>query len=58
MRELWILLARMVFGRQGRGDYQRKDWYSEALFARDDRFDLTAALQASTRPAAAILSGT
>ena len=46
VRELWILLARMVFGSQGRGDYERKDWYSEALFARDDRFDLTAALQA------------
>jgi hypothetical protein len=46
LRELWILVARMVFGRLGRGDFQRGDWYSEALFARDERFDLTAALQA------------
>jgi hypothetical protein len=46
VRELWILVARMVFGRLGRNDYQRGDWYSEALFARDDRFDVTAALQA------------
>ena len=27
-----------------RGEYQRTDWYSEALFERDDRFDLTEAL--------------
>lgn len=46
VRELWIMAARMVFGRQGRGDYQRADWYSEALFAHDDRFDLTTALRA------------
>lgn len=46
VRELWILIARMVFGRLGRGDYRRMDWYSEALFARDDRFELTTALQA------------
>lgn len=46
VRELWILAARMVFGRQGRGDYQRADWYSEALFTHDERFDLTTALQA------------
>lgn len=46
VRELWIMIARMIFGRRGRGDYQRNDWYSEALFARDERFDLTAALQA------------
>ena len=45
LRELWILVARMVFGRLGRGDFQRADWYSEALFARDERFDITAALQ-------------
>ncbi len=41
-----ILFARMVFGKGERGDYQRTDWYSEALFERDDRFDLTEALQA------------
>ena len=46
VRELWILFARMVFGKGERGDYQRTDWYSEALFERDDRFDLTEALQA------------
>ena len=43
--ELWILFARMVFEKGERGDYQRTDWYSEALFERDDRFDLTEALQ-------------
>jgi hypothetical protein len=46
LRELWILVARMVFGRLGRGDFQRGDWYSEALFTRDERFDLTEALHA------------
>lgn len=46
VRELWILVSRMVFGGLGRGDFQRSDWYSEALFTRDDRFDATVALQA------------
>ncbi len=46
VRELWILVARMVFGRLGRGDFERGDWYSEVLFARDERFDVTTALQA------------
>ena len=46
VRELWILFARMVFGRGERSEYQRMDWYSEALFDRDDRFDFTEALQA------------
>ena len=46
VRELWILFARMVFGTGERGDWQRTDWYSEALFERDDRFELTEALQA------------
>ena len=46
VRELWILFARMVYGKGGRDDYQRTDWYSEVLFERDDRFDLTEALQA------------
>ena len=46
LRELWVLVARMIFGRLGRGDFQRSDWYSEVLFARDERFDLTEALQA------------
>lgn len=45
VRELWILVARMVFGRLGRGDFERDDWYSEVLFARDGRFDVTIALQ-------------
>ncbi|WP_210346906.1 hypothetical protein [Aminobacter sp. SR38] len=46
VRELWILIARMVFGRLGRGDFERPDWYSEALFTHDDRFDATIALRA------------
>ena len=46
VRELWITLSRMVFGRLGRGDYQRADWYSEALFTPDIRFDLTCATTA------------
>ena len=46
VRELWILFARMVFGTGEQASYQRTDWYSEALFDRDDRFDLTMALQA------------
>lgn len=46
VRELWILFARMLFGRGESGEYQRKDWYSEALFDRDERFELTEALQA------------
>ena len=45
VRELWILFARMVVGRGVYGEYQRKDWYSEALFDRDERFELTEALQ-------------
>lgn len=43
VRELWIMLSRMVFGRLGRGDFQRADWYSEALFTPDIRFDLSVA---------------
>ena len=46
VRELWILFARMVFGRGEGGEYQRMDWYSEALFGRDERFEFTEALQA------------
>ncbi|RWC87651.1 MAG: hypothetical protein EOS72_20615 [Mesorhizobium sp.] len=46
VRELWILVSRMVFGRLGRGDFERSDWYSEALFAHDERFDATIALRA------------
>ena len=46
VRELWILFARMVFGKEESAEYQRTDWYSEVLFERDDRFDLTEALQA------------
>lgn len=44
VRELWILLARMVFGSGMGADSQRSDWYSEILFTVDARFDLTAAL--------------
>lgn len=46
VRELWILFARMVFGRGVRGENQSKELYSEALFNQDDRFDFTMALQA------------
>ena len=46
VRELWILFSRMVFGKGERDEYQRTHWYSEALFERDDRFDLTEALLA------------
>lgn len=46
VRELWILLARMVVGTDNPDSNLRKNWYSEALFDRDDRFDLTEALQA------------
>ena len=46
VRELWILFARMIFGRERHDQHQRKVWYSESLFDRDDRFDFTEALQA------------
>ena len=46
VRELWILFARMVFGTGERGTYQRTNWYSEMLFIRDDRFELSEVLQA------------
>lgn len=46
VRELWILFARMVFGGSARDEYQRTEWYSEAMFDLDDRFDFTEALQA------------
>ncbi len=46
LREMWILFARMVFGKGNHRDYQRTEWYSEILFQQDDRFDLTETLQA------------
>lgn len=33
VREVWILVARMVMGGSGRGDHTRADWYFEPLFA-------------------------
>ena len=45
IRELWIIAARMIYGAGETRDYQMADWYSEALFTRDARFDLTGATQ-------------
>jgi hypothetical protein len=36
VREVWILVARMVMGTSGRGDHARADWYFEPLFARGE----------------------
>jgi hypothetical protein len=44
VRELWIMLAKMVFGSGTSGDYQRADWFSEVLFSQDPRFELNTAL--------------
>lgn len=33
VREVWILVARMMVGTSERGDYTRADWYFEPLFA-------------------------
>lgn len=33
VREVWILVARMVLGGSGRSDHARADWYFEPLFA-------------------------
>lgn len=44
VRELWILASRMLIGTRGLTDVQLSDWYSQLLFARDERFELTRAL--------------
>lgn len=36
VREVWILVARMVVGGSGRSDHARADWYFEPLFARGE----------------------
>ena len=33
VREVWILIARMIMGTSEHGDYTRADWYFEPLFA-------------------------
>ena len=45
IRELWILVARMVLGVSEHDQLQRADWYSEILFTPDPRFALTTALR-------------
>ena len=49
MRELWIILARMIFGYRADAKTPLADgsahWYSEVLFAEDSRFSLCRNLQ-------------
>ena len=53
VRELWILIARLLFGISGDGDYPGAPaaWYSERLFGKDVRFPLTDALRNVADPA-------
>lgn len=41
VREVWILVARMLLGASDAQDYTRADWYFEPLFTEDPRFKLT-----------------
>ncbi len=44
IRELWIILARLLFGNRPSASasvHSPEYWYSEYLFERDDRFDLS-----------------
>ena len=54
VRELWILIARLLFGRSATtaAPGAPDAWYSERLFAPDARFPLSAALQSVADPAA------
>ena len=50
VRELWIFFARMVFGtacgkKDCRKDWCWENWYSTNLFVRDDRINLSIAIQ-------------
>ena len=56
VRELWILMARLLFGMSGDGDDgdypgAPATWYSERLFGKDIRFPLTDALREVADPA-------
>ncbi|CAO3426270.1 hypothetical protein [Azospirillum argentinense] len=47
VRELWILMCRMVLGYRNNEDFgelRMSRWYSEVLFAPDERFDLASAM--------------
>ena len=57
VRELWILIARLLFGVSAAEDAEDapgvlQAWYSERLFAPDPRFPLLDALQSVADPAA------
>ena len=54
VRELWILIARLLFGASAAEDAPGvpQAWYSERLFAPDPRFPLIDALQSVADPAA------
>ena len=53
VRELWILTARLLFGKSGDEEFPgaATTWYSERLFAEDDRFPLIKALRQVADPA-------
>ena len=53
VRELWILTARLLFGTSSDGSLPGVPaaWYSERLFAKDDRFPVTEALAKVADPA-------
>ena len=52
VRELWILMARLLFGTSGDPDLPGAPagWYSQRLFGRDVRFPLTEALREIADP--------
>lgn len=54
VRELWILIARLLFGVSANAEAPgvAQAWYSERLFAPDARFPLNEALQSVADPAA------
>lgn len=54
VRELWIILARLLFGNRPPSSasvHSPLYWYSEYLFERDDRFDLSKLLRQYADPA-------
>lgn len=55
IRELWIILTRLLFGAADNGiepTLAPRTWYSERLFEEDDRFQLNALLRRLADPAA------
>lgn len=55
IRELWIVLTRLLFGAADNGiepTLAPRTWYSERLFEEDDRFQLNALLRRLADPAA------